>query len=273
MDAIPAHRPKTPPPPASLGTKRAVLRRAFYLTLASAAVSELATILAMQAVGLGAHPFGLVAAAILPIIVSGPLFFYLTDQQHRLNAANAQLAKLASTDYLTGALNRRAFATSVQDIIAEAQATQAPGVGILLLLDADRFKQINDRFGHDAGDRALRLLTDLITAETDPHDLVSRAGGEEFAVLLKNKSVTEARQIARNISARIATAQFDVGNGLHTLSVSIGGARIGLGDDFTKIYHRADVRLYQAKKQGGGAVVIQADERPESERADAVSVA
>lgn len=242
-----------------------VYGRALGYILATTTLSLLLTVIAMQWAGLGLHPFGLIASTGLPVFVGGPLIMWLTGQQDRLSRANARLEQMATTDYLTGVLNRRAFTDRVQALIAEAEATDAPGVGMLLLIDADRFKAINDTYGHDAGDRALCLITQMLCAETGPNDLVARAGGEEFAILLKDKSLTEGRQIARKMIARIASARFEPEGQPHPLSVSVGGARVGLSDTFANIYRRADAQLYRAKERAPGAVVIEADPAAKSD--------
>lgn len=237
--------------------RRHAMARAFVFIVASMLTSLALTILGMELIGVGLHPFGLFASTILPLIIGGPLTVHHTLQRHKLHLANVRLARQASIDYLTGVLNRRAFATQVQKHIDAAKAGAAPGVGVFLLIDADRFKVINDTYGHDAGDRALRLIADMIVAETEPNDLVARAGGEEFAVLLVDKSLAQARQVARRICVRLAAVEFIAEGTRHPLSVSIGGARIGIDDDFTSVYRRADAQLYKAKENAPACIIIE----------------
>src|SRR5690606_2118647 len=97
--------------------------------------------------------------------------------------AHERLAIFASTDPLTGVLNRAAFMTLVKARLSARQSEGRPG-GALMILDADDFKAINDTYGHDQGDEALRLLTAAVRGALRDSDLLGRIGGEEFAVLL-----------------------------------------------------------------------------------------
>lgn len=237
--------------------RRRAMLRAFIMIAASTLSSLTLTVLAMTLTGVGLHPFGIIASVVLPLVIGGPLTVHHALQRHKLHLANVRLARQASIDYLTGVLNRRAFAAQVQSHIDQAKTSGAPGVGVFLLIDADRFKLINDTFGHDAGDRALRLIADMIVAETEPRDLVARAGGEEFAVLLADKSLAQARQVSRRICARLAAVDFVADGSHHPLSVSIGGTRVGIAEDFTSVYRRADAQLYKAKENAPACIMIE----------------
>jgi diguanylate cyclase len=195
----------------------------------------------------------IVSATLIPIVLAGPLFFYLTLKLRELAAANHRLAELAARDGLTGCLNRTSFA----GLVDRRTASAAEGAGgALLVIDADHFKSINDRFGHDQGDDALRLIADAIRDAVRAGDLVGRLGGEEFAVFLPGAGHREAREVAERIRGGIAASQFNPPGGAHSLSASLGGAVFRGAADFQTLFRIADQRLYEAKTSGRNRVEI-----------------
>ena len=198
---------------------------------------------------------GLVSATIIPIILAGPLFFFLTAKLRELAIANHRLNDLASTDSLTGCLNRGAF-TRVVDGFLERDSETGPPVGALLVIDADHFKSINDLFGHHRGDEALNLIATAIRTSLRRGDWIGRIGGEEFGVLLPGAGLVEAEDIAERIRNTVNSLEFS-GNGQpHDLTVSVGGAAFGRPMNFSELFRIADERLYIAKNNGRDRVEI-----------------
>lgn len=189
----------------------------------------------------------LVCATILPLALGGPSFFCMLARQRKLALTNERLRILASTDGLTGCLNRRAFTTEVMARLADGEAG---GCGALLVIDADEFKSINDRFGHDQGDAALKCIAAAIRSSVRRDDPVGRMGGEEFATFLVGADHHVACAIADRILAAIREARFAPNGQRHPLSVSIGGAALGRQDSFATLYRTADRCLYEAKQAG-----------------------
>lgn len=193
-----------------------------------------------------------VLATVMPMLMSTPAMFYITLHHQRLKFAMAELDLLASTDPLTNTLNRRAFT-------ANASALLEPGsghLGTLLVADADNFKAINDRFGHEAGDEALKLMVRAIQTSIRAGDLLGRLGGEEFGVFLVEADYDTARVAADRIRATVAALHFAPGGTAHQLSVSIGGATAHDRSRFAELFRIADQQLYGAKAAGRNRIEL-----------------
>lgn len=183
----------------------------------------------------------------------------LTDRILQLRLDNEQLVdelrQLAATDPLTGIANRREFLRRAGELLHRAQESGAPAA--LLILDLDRFKAINDTYGHAVGDQALRSATDAALRILRSNDLIGRIGGEEFAVLLGRSGMDEARQIAERLRAEISSV--DVGPELASVTTSVGVAGADEHDfDLLEMLKAADECLYSAKAAGGDRVVTAA---------------
>jgi len=161
----------------------------------------------------------------------------------------ADLQRLSRHDGLTGLLNRRALEEA---LAAQVRRSRRSGeVFCVLMLDADHFKSINDRFGHAVGDLALKHLSALLRGHMREIDRLARFGGEEFVVLLPGLALADALPVAERLRQAIAAAPLPHGDALMPLSVSIGIAEWGgARDDPSRLLVRADAALYQAK-QGG----------------------
>ncbi|MCV0394398.1 MAG: GGDEF domain-containing protein [Rhizobiaceae bacterium] len=197
---------------------------------------------------------GLLSAIVLPIVLAGPLFFYLTLKLRELAIANHKLTVLASTDSLTGVLNRGAFAARVGALLERPAGASAASAGAFLLIDADHFKAINDHHGHEHGDQALRLIAAAIRTTVRKNDLVGRLGGEEFGVFLPGATYANAMAVAERIRTQIEQTPFRPDDRLSRLSVSIGGASFQGGRGFDELFRIADERLYVAKHAGRNRV-------------------
>lgn len=167
----------------------------------------------------------------------------------------AKLRLMATTDGLTGALNRAAFMAAGEQAIERARGTGQKLA--LLMLDADHFKRINDRFGHAGGDLALRHLVQACKSVVRQHDLIGRLGGEEFAVALPGASAAQARDIAERLRRQVEDATpIHFGQPIR-VTVSIGVAEVGPRDaTMEQILARADDALYRAKAAGRNQVAI-----------------
>lgn len=169
-----------------------------------------------------------------------------------LKRQERELARLAWTDGLTGALNRHRFME-----LAGKESDRARRHGnemSLLLLDADHFKQINDKYGHAAGDAVLKGLVDRWTTSLRSHDLIGRIGGEEFSILLPEVDLHDATRTADRLRREIAELPFAFEGHLLRATVSIGVATLAAGDDLPALMRRADLALYRAKEAGRDGV-------------------
>ncbi len=195
----------------------------------------------------------IVVSTVLVIGIAGPLLLYLSLLVAALTQANSRLVRLASVDGLTSCFNRSAFSDQVTAMLEKA--SEDPGCkGALLVIDADHFKAINDRFGHEHGDEALTLIAGRIRNLVRASDIVGRLGGEEFGVFLPDCGVESASAIAERIRAGINLTVFAPGGELRQLSVSIGGAVFSSPVEFGQLFRIADRRLYEAKQFGRNRV-------------------
>lgn len=185
--------------------------------------------------------------------------FVLEELQCRI-ASNAetllrmrQLHDLAWRDYLTGLFNRRYFFERGPKLIAEARRAEQPTS--VAILDIDHFKRLNDQFGHDAGDEALRIfageLSEILTGR--PH-LLARLGGEEFALLLPGLDEAAAQLLTEAIRDQVARRPMTVAAQSLSLTVSIGLASLLATDSLDTALRRADRALYAAKQAGRNRV-------------------
>lgn len=166
----------------------------------------------------------------------------------------SELQKLAERDPLTSAANRREFLRVAETMLADRRDG---GRFALLLIDADRFKSINDRFGHGVGDAALVAMTRSTRAAVRDQDLVARIGGEEFAVLLPGMSEEAASVVAERVRRSIAESCVPGAEQIR-LSVSIGLATARPDDTIGSLLARADDAMYSAKRAGGDRVHLAA---------------
>lgn len=158
----------------------------------------------------------------------------------------------ASTDSLTGLLNRRSF----EDRVTRLRASHSEIA--VAMADLDHFKQLNDTYGHETGDRALRAFSQLVRESVRAHDVVSRHGGEEFAIALPACTSEKAREILDAVRARLAATAAMAG--LPHFSVSFGIAEVGAQEDIATVLARADAALFQAKAGGRDRVVVYGQE-------------
>ena len=165
----------------------------------------------------------------------------------------------ASTDPLTGLLNRRAFLESALSLCAR-QAKRGQPV-TMLMLDLDHFKSINDRFGHAIGDEVLRVFADVARSSMRGSDIVGRLGGEEFAAIVA-EPMEWPRRIAERLRAGFEAAGIPIGEQAIGATVSIGAATSHEPvTDIDALIARADAALYRAKHDGRNRVHAAEDDR------------
>jgi len=168
-----------------------------------------------------------------------------------VNAAEVKaLQHLAATDPLTGLANRRGGEKYIATEISRAKRERRPLSCIML--DVDRFKQVNDTFGHQAGDQLLRDISNLLKKTVRAYDILVRWGGEEFLLVLPGVDLDLARVLAERV--RAAVEALDT-HGIGPVTISAGVARFENDYDFATTLKTADRRLYQAKASGRNCVV------------------
>lgn len=165
----------------------------------------------------------------------------------------AQLRDLATTDFLTGAANRRHFAALLATEV-ERNGRQ-PNPLSVILLDVDHFKQVNDTFGHEAGDRILTSVAQLMGRQLRKTDFFARYGGEEFAILLPQTKLEGACALAEKCRHALQECTYaDVGQ----VTASFGVATFDSNETPDQFVKRADLALYEAKSGGRNRVVAKA---------------
>jgi diguanylate cyclase (GGDEF)-like protein len=177
---------------------------------------------------------------------------FLEQRTQDLREANIELSRMAATDPLTGALNRRSFYRYFNEVHAKTTPAQANS-HVLVILDIDHFKQINDRSGHDAGDQVLKEFTRRLLVFSD---LVFRLGGEEFA-LVKQAS-GDLQSLCAQVLKAIASEGMVIDGDLLAVTASAGAIHYR-GDQLAQLeaaIKRVDQLLYQAKAQGRNCAVI-----------------
>jgi len=189
-------------------------------------------------------------------VLAVPLLLFFTGKLRELAIAHRQLTIIASTDGLTQVMNRVAFSTLVDAYLKQVHSAESQAHGALLVIDADDFKSVNDRFGHDRGDEALVTIAGCIKAMLRGADLVGRLGGEEFGVFLPGATRDQAETVAERIRRSVNDASFEPEGAAHRLSVSVGGAVFEHTLPFADLFRQADRQLYAAKQRGRNRVAI-----------------
>ena len=161
-----------------------------------------------------------------------------------------RLEEAALTDSLTGLKNRRHFEQALQSSAERHSVFGRPYS--LMVVDIDHFKQLNDRYGHDAGDDTLRNVADILQLRARKADCVARWGGEEFAVLLPETALDFASALANDIRRLVADAS-SLADGL---TVSVGVGEVNDGETASAFFRRVDAALYRAKANGRNRVEI-----------------
>jgi diguanylate cyclase (GGDEF)-like protein len=167
----------------------------------------------------------------------------------RIGAMQRDLMRLATTDPLTGMLNRRAFFEQAEDICAQSNVTSKLSA---IMFDIDHFKRVNDTYGHGAGDTVIGTIADEVRRG---FRLAGRLGGEEFAVLLEGSAMPDAVKVAAQLRDSIGALNTDIDGETLKVACSFGVAEWEFGDTIDDLLRRADSALYDAKAAGRNRVV------------------
>ncbi|QJE73172.1 sensor domain-containing diguanylate cyclase [Aerophototrophica crusticola] len=177
------------------------------------------------------------------------IFATRAEAELRRLRLEAELRRQASTDPLTGVDNRRAFLAALEGEIYRARRYDHPLS--LLAVDADRFKQVNDSYGHQVGDTVLVALAEIMRANIRASDRVGRLGGEEFAILLPETDLAGAEAVAEKLHRAVRRLSIPASHGMINVTISIGAAQMArAGEPVESLLTRADHALYTAKHLG-----------------------
>ena len=195
-----------------------------------------------------------IASMILPIFVGTPIYYLLFQRIRILTFRTRRLEAKNRRDGLTKCLNQTAFHREVTRFLGIGDKTRRRAA--LLIVDADHFKQINDTYGHSAGDEAIKIIAQKLRAVVRRRDPIGRIGGEEFGILLRDADLRVASAVAERIRSAINLSEIPGTEPGARLSVSVGGTVFEDEVTFSDIFKAADKKLYTAKAQGRNRVVI-----------------
>jgi diguanylate cyclase (GGDEF)-like protein len=219
-----------------------LIARIIAVYLAPLAGNDAFGLTPLQALAFATGTFG-------PVVATFAFLLMVSDRM------NAELGRLAAFDPLTEVYNRRSLDDIAARAVAEARR-HARGLSVLVV-DADHFKRINDEYGHEAGDRALKALVDVLRRTARSEDTVGRLGGEEFVVLMPDADSIAGAAGGERLRMAVERAAFRVNENSVPLRVSIGVAALrDPRDDFAALLRRADHALYEAKRAGRNRVVV-----------------
>jgi diguanylate cyclase (GGDEF)-like protein len=188
---------------------------------------------------------GMIASAILRGAIS------------REAEARTELKRLVTTDELTGLANRRELFASLDRMIAQSRRSHRPLA--LAVLDIDRFKLVNDTYGHPAGDEVIRRVAEMTLLMMREQDLVGRLGGDEFVIVFPDCTDNDAYTACERLRQGIAALPVLLPDGSSlSVTVSTGATSLDAEDDRTRLIGRADEALYRAKKSGRDQVQLAA---------------
>lgn len=236
-------------------TRLARAGRTMAAIVAVTVAAELLVMLALGQVAGWSKPLrlALLDAVVLAILIAPPAYFLiLTPLRHefekRLQAESraATAARLAVTDPLTGALNRRGIKARLLEAMAQADRYQRPLS--VAMLDLDGLKQINDRYGHAAGDEALCKLVAVVRDSLRQPDWLGRYGGDEFVLVLPETTLPAAGALSTRIRQMLSNTALVVDERCLHLSVGIGEVEFERGEELEALLGRVDRALYEGKR-------------------------
>ncbi len=195
-----------------------------------------------------------IASQVSIVIDKSRVYQEMLERNRQLVLESRELEAAASRDSLTGVLNRGAIVRQVEQALAQATTTGRP-MG-LIMVDIDHFKQINDNFGHPAGDKALQEFTRRLEGALRQDDRIGRYGGEEFLILLVDAERAMVHKAAERLRRVVASRAFDLGGAPRTITASFGVAVLSADNrSADDLIAAADAALYLAKAAGRDRVV------------------
>jgi diguanylate cyclase (GGDEF)-like protein len=184
----------------------------------------------------------------------------IKERTKDLEMSQEELKVLASTDSMTKLYNRRYFSDISEKTFTESKITQTNIV--LIMLDIDNFKNVNDTYGHHIGDKVIIAIAEILKGSTRKSDIVCRYGGEEYMIMLPKGNLDKSLEIAENIRELVSHLgiEYREGKTLHpTISIGIAETNIIVDANIETAINKADNALYEAKRSGKNKVVIYRD--------------
>ncbi|MCR2832887.1 GGDEF domain-containing protein [Parerythrobacter lacustris] len=266
-DQATSHLPRAAGPG---GQRRALRRRlwrnGFIVVGASIAASVMLVQLAFSSSGEPDYTTTMLFAVLIPLVVASCAYLWIASLTVRLERSRAELETLALTDPLTGLANRRAAMRTMQQWSGSEESGQRGAHdparrGNLLsvaIADIDRFKRINDQFGHDAGDAGIVHVAHILSRLAPEGWLVARLGGEEFLIAAPTAGGGSFSDLVERVRTTLETTPLITHAGQHRLTASFGVATLRGDEAIDRLMIRADRALYDAKETGRNRSVIAA---------------
>lgn len=213
-----------------------------FISVAAPVVTLAVPMMGMPRLPASAFWFTLAIAAIIPMLIAPPISLFALSMLRLLTITIERVDDYVRFDTLTGVLSRAYLLGKIRDSLASG--------GVFLMADADHFKSINDTYGHDVGDEALKKIAHVLHTALGPDALVGRLGGEEFGVFLVGADEARGAAAASAVCAAMREAGGVISGHDIKLTISIGGAMHKRGDALELTMKNADQALYQAKRSG-----------------------
>ncbi|MHC0038887.1 GGDEF domain-containing protein [Pseudoneobacillus sp. C159] len=192
-------------------------------------------------------------ALFLESLMNGAILLTVTHFRMEHIRVLKKMQKLVIIDSLTGLYNRRYFDLILEKVIPYSQRENSPL--ILIMLDIDYFKKVNDHHGHQCGDEVLKQISNIIKTNVRSSDAYVRFGGEEFAIVLPNTEVGEGIRLAENIRKEVEQSSFTYKNERISITISMGLSKYQ-GEIVQEFIGKADKALYKAKENGRNQVIV-----------------
>jgi diguanylate cyclase (GGDEF)-like protein len=236
----------------------AVTRALIFFGFVIAAALSLATLFAVVFANFFGVPNGvaefMLTTVVIAACVASPMGALAAQNQYRVDRYQMTLEAMASTDPLTGLLNRRSFKNLAEEEIERMRRTDHSVC--IAMVDLDEFKQVNDTYGHAFGDRVLTSIANISHAALrGPFDRLGRWGGEEFIILLSNVTLEQAESVCERLRGRIENSDLTFNGTTTRVTASFGVTELRPNDGLTTCIERADEMLYRAKNGGRNCVV------------------
>jgi diguanylate cyclase (GGDEF)-like protein len=224
------------------------------ITIVAAAASIAVTATAVTALNSYAFDIefkpAIMFAASVPVAVAPPICWFLVSLILRMHQAEEQLRNPASDDSLTGLLSRHTFFSNANSYVA--LATREQTIFSVLIIDLDHFKAINDKYGLTAGDAVLKHFASVVNSMTRRSDITGRLGGEEFAMVLPSTTTREAIEFSDRLHHAINKSMLKHNEDTikYTVSIGLTSFQPTTSVSIDELLARADLALYQAKREG-----------------------
>jgi diguanylate cyclase len=232
-------------------TARHVWLSTLLTTSISVAVPLAVVVLALGPSVLYRMPAILAITGLIPLFIAFPISLFAFNIVKAVNQTMEALDGLIKYDGLTGLIGRTHFLRMIKE--------QRKNAGFLALLDADHFKRINDTYGHEAGDHALKHMADTFIQVFGKHGFVGRMGGEEFAAYLPGLSKEQAHLLTAEVGMLLRNCGFAYNGVQIAPTVSIGLVSDRNNEPATSLFRRADRCLYMAKAKGRDRTVFETE--------------